>query len=80
MADNYLDFVIVPQDSHLAENQSKKIRCGDNGIFRGMPLTHEQKLLSAIARDIYAKYPSDGKYILADNQLIICQSNAKKED
>ena len=78
--DNYLDFVIVPQDSHLAENQSKKIRCGDNGIFRGMPLTHEQKLLSAIARDIYAKYPSDGKYILADNQLIICQSNAKKED
>lgn len=34
---------IVPQDVHLAENQSKEIRCGDNGIFKGMPLTEEQK-------------------------------------
>ena len=41
-----------------------------------MPLTEEQKKLSSIARDIYAKYPSDGKYILAEDKLIICQSKA----
>ena len=66
----------VKQDEHLAENQSKEIRCGDNGIFKGMPLTFEEKCLSKIARQIYEEYPTDGKYILADKKLIICQSNA----
>ena len=75
-----VDFVQVPQDVHLASNQKDKIRCGDNGIFKGVPLTKEQKKLSKIARDIYAKYPTDGKYILDDKKLIICQSNAKNED
>ena len=75
-----VDFVQVPQDVHLASNQADKIRCGDNGIFRGVPLTKEQKKLSKIARDIYTKYPTDGKYILDDKKLIICQSNAKNED
>ena len=74
------DIVIVPQDVHLADNQAGGLRCGDNGIFRGMPLTEEQKKLSAIARDIFAAYPFDGKYILADSRLIICQSNAKASD
>ena len=46
------DIVIVPQDKHLSDNQSKKLRCGDNGIFKGMPLTEEQKELSKIARKI----------------------------
>ena len=36
--------------------------------------------MSQIARDIYAKYPCDGKYILDGNKLIICQSNATEED
>ena len=63
---------IVPQDVHLAENQSKEIRCGDNGIFKGMPLTEEQKELSKIAREIYTSYPYDGKYILDEARLIIC--------
>lgn len=75
-----VDYVEVPQDSHLAENQSEEIRCGDNGIFKGMPLTEEQKLLSATAREIYHKYPYDGKYILDGDKLIICQSNAKTKD
>ena len=39
---------IVKQDPHLAANQDGRIRCGDNGIFRGMPLTSEQRLLSQI--------------------------------
>lgn len=74
------DIVIVPQDGHLANNQSDGIRCGDNGIFKGMPLTAEQKELSQIARDIFAKYPTDGKYILDGCRLILCQSNAPSEE
>ena len=75
-----VDFVNVAQDVHLAKNQECQISCGDNGIFKGMPLTKEQKRLSTIARYIYAKYPTDGKYILDGEKLIICQSNATKED
>ena len=75
-----VDFVQVPQDVYLAANQNGRIRCGDNGIFKGVPLTEEQKKLSKIARDIYYKYPTDGKYVLTDDKLIICQSNAYTED
>ena len=78
--DVQVDCVIVSQDIHLANNQKDKIRCGDNGIFKGVPLTDEQKKLSKIARDIYKRYPFDGKYILDGERLIICQSNAKKEE
>ena len=75
-----VDYVEVPQDIHLANNQKDKIRCGDNGIFKGVPLTAEQKKLSKIARDIFNKYPFDGKYILDGTRLIICQSNASTDD
>ncbi len=75
-----VDLSVVKQDVYLANNQSKEIRCGDNGIFKGVPLTEEQKNMSKIARDIYNKYPTDGKYILNGDKLIICQSNAKTED
>lgn len=71
------DIQIVAQDAILAENQSVDVHCGDNGIFKGMPVTEEQKALSKIARDIYSVYPYDGKYILDQARLIICQSNAK---
>lgn len=74
------DIVLVPQDIHLSKNQEKEIRCGDNGIFKGTPLTDEQKKLSEIARFIYEKYSSDGKYILDNEKLIICQSNCKTEE
>lgn len=72
-----VDYVEVPQDLHLANNQNERIRCGDNGIFKGVPLTKEQKTLSDIARRIYAHYRSDGKYIIDKDKLVICQSNAK---
>ena len=75
-----LDLNVVKQDIHLAKNQEEKIRCGDNGIFKGVPLTNEQKKLSNIARNIYSKFKSDGKYILDNNRLIICQSNASYND
>lgn len=69
------DIVIVPQDAHLARNQANAIRCGDNGIFKGMPVTDAQKALSAIAREIYDLVPADGKYIIDGAHLILCQSN-----
>ena len=71
-----VDYVEVPQDGHLADNQADGVRCGDNGIFKGMPVTGEQKMLSQIARNIFSVYPFDGKYILDGDRLILCQSNA----
>ena len=74
-----VDYAEVPQDGHLADNQANGIRCGDNGIFKGMPVTAEQRKLSKIARDIFKVYPYDGKYILGGNRLILCQSNAETQ-
>ena len=56
------NIVITPQDTHLARNQADAIRCGDNGIFKGMPITREQNELSVMARDLYKRYPFDGKF------------------
>ena len=70
----------VPQDKHLAGNQANEVRCGDNGIFKGVPLTAEEKTLAEVASTIYKAYPYDGKYILDGNRLIICQSHASTEE
>ena len=78
--------LIVPQDSHLAANQRQGVRCGDNGIFKGVPPTHEQKLLTAIAASIYGQHPFDGKYIIQgkgrlaapDFDVTICQSHLSR--
>ena len=90
-----LNLKVVSQDVHLAANQNDVLKCGDNGIFKGMPITDEQKTLTSIAYDIYEKYNSDGKYIIDEDKLnvfvadklnvfdtdklIICQSKAGKE-
>lgn len=76
----YVNAIVEKQDEHLSRNQSKEIRCGDNGIFKGVPLTDNEKEISQVAREIYNKYPYDGKYILTDYELIVCQSNANSED
>ena len=75
-----VDYTEVPQDKHLTENQKGKIRCGDNGIFKGKPVTDEQEKLADVARKLYDKYGCDGKYILDGDRLIICQSNADTAD
>ena len=77
-----LDLQVVPQDPHLADNQKNEIRCGDNGIFTGKNLTGEEMMLQRIAEEIYAKFPSDGKYILdeTNGKLIVCQSNATNDE
>lgn len=73
-----VDYLECPQDEHLAENQEGAMRCGDNGIFKGMPVTQEQRQLCRIARRIYAEFPHDGKYVIDQRRgkVIICQSNA----
>ena len=77
-----VELVCVPQDAHLSSNQRNAIRCGDNGIFKGVPVTGEQKRLADIARKIYDRFPTDGKYILDDRtaKLVICQSNASRQE
>lgn len=71
-----LEYIEIPQDERLAKNQKDRIRCGDNGIFKGMPITEEQLQLMRIASDLYEWYGTDGKYILDGNHLIVCQSYA----
>ena len=71
---------IVHQDKHLRNNQMGKVRCGDNGIFKGVPVSEEERMLTKMAKDIYKKYGCDGKYIVDGDRVIICQSNAEKED
>lgn len=73
-----VDYVEVPQDEHLAQNQEGELHCGDNGIFKGTPVTKEQYRLSRISFKIYENYPTDGKYIINGRNLIICQSHAEK--
>ena len=75
-----VEILLAKQDEHLARNQETKVRCGDNGIFKGVPLTEEEIKLSSYAKDIYAKNPFDGKYILDGDRLIICQSNTEEND
>lgn len=70
-----LEVTQCQQDYFLSENQKEKIRCGDNGIFKGMPITEEQHVLRSIVKDLYKYYPFDGKYIYANNELIACQSH-----
>lgn len=73
-----IDYVEVPQDAHLAANQDKEARCGDNGIFKGVPSNTEEKILSDLARTMYQKWPTDGKFIydIETDTFIACQSNA----
>ena len=51
---------MAKQDEYLANNQKGKVRCGDNGIFKGVPLTEEETQVSYLAHQIYNKYNSDG--------------------
>ena len=79
--DIVLKLKAVPQDVHLAHNQDGQIRCGDNGIFKGEPLTDEEMELSEIAQKIYLAFPTDGKYIIDDKSktLIVCQSHCSSK-
>ena len=77
-----IDYVEVPQDAHLAENQSEEIRCGDNGIFKGVPVSKEEEKLSGFIRALYTELPTDGKFIYDEHTqtFIACQSNTNGYD
>lgn len=72
-----VDYLEVPQDPRLAENQKDGMRCGDNGIFRGCPTQPEQ---ADLARECLRWWESggrtDGKLVLhANGGVTVCQSN-----
>lgn len=73
---------IVPQDAELAKNQAEAIRCGDNGIFKGVLVSPEEKLLSKTVRTLYENHPTDGKFIYDQETktFIACQSNATSDE
>lgn len=71
---------IVPQDPHLARNQEGSPRVGDNGICRGMPVTPEQRELTALIRTLDENFHSDAKAVLTADRLIVCQSNASYDE
>ena len=75
-----VSLVQTEQDEHLSENQRAGFRCGDNGIFKGVPVTTEQKKLTNLARNLYKSFPYDGKFIMDGDIVIMCQSNAAKDD
>ncbi len=73
--------LVVAQNSHLSKNQNEEIKCGDNGIFKGLPITSEESYLTEIAQKLYSQIPYDGKYVYDEttDNLIICQSNATEK-
>lgn len=78
--DWYFDIDYNPQDFHLAENQSNGLKCGDNGIFKGCPMTDEQRRLSSLMRMLYRRFPYDGKAVMDRDRIILCQSNADGDE
>lgn len=75
-----VNLVLRDQDPILSQNQNKKIRVGDNGIFKGVPIRKEAQSLSILAKALYQKYPYDGKFIADKDKLVICQSRVKTSE
>ena len=48
-----VNYIECEQDVFLADNQADGIRCGDNGIFTGAPITDEQRELTEIAYKLH---------------------------
>lgn len=78
----YTRATIVPQDVELAKNQAEGIRCGDNGIFKGVPMNEEETTLLQVTQELYKEYPTDGKFIYDQEGrcFIACQSCAASKD
>ena len=74
-----INLQVVPQDVHLSKNQ-ETLHVGDNGVFFGRPVSETQQKLKNISKYIYDLYETDGKYIIRDDDVIICQSKVKEEE
>lgn len=72
-----ITFIQVPQDSLLARNQEKCVRCGDNGVFAARWNAKYEKS-TEIAAALGDLFPRDGKYLFdfENKSATICQSNA----
>lgn len=70
------EYIEVPQDSILSNNQ-KELHCGDNGVFAGFPMPRVHEIANQTCKDLYAKFPYDGKIVYNDDNgdLTICWSN-----
>jgi len=77
-----VDYQEEAQDPELAKNQAEEIRCGDNGIFKGMPSNREELDLADLVDRLYEKWPTDGKFIYNEDArtVIACQSNARSHE
>ena len=75
-----ISLVQTQQDEKLSDNQRTGFRCGDNGIFKGVPVTTEQRKLTNLVRTLYKVFPYDGKTIIDGDKVIICQSHATKDE
>ena len=73
-------YIEAPQDKYLAKNQ-KELRCGDNGIFAGFPISQVHDEALTICQHLYNRFPFDGKIVLNKDtsELTICWSNASNE-
>ena len=60
--------------------KTNKTKSGGDNTSLGMPTSPEQRFLAKVSQDIFRYHPYDGKYIVDGSRLIICQSNARKED
>ena len=76
-----IDFIQVPQDSCLSENQRGGFRCGDNGVFRARWHAGYEKA-TRLAIRLGECFPYDGKYLFdfSHGAATICQSNAAAAD
>jgi S-adenosylmethionine synthetase len=72
-----IDFIQVPQDVHLADNQRDVTRSGDNGVFAAKWNADYEKA-TTLAVTLGEQFPHDGKYLFdfASGAATICQSNA----
>lgn len=73
-----LQYTMHEQAAPLAKNQNGAIRCGDNGVFYGHPVTGEQRRLTDMAGKVYDIFGTDGKYLLGEDGLTVCQSEGKQ--
>lgn len=77
-------YIEVPQDKHLAANQAKEFRCGDNGVFAGYPMPKVHEIATEICQNLYEKAPHDGKIVLElkgrKRTLTICWSKVRNYD
>ena len=69
-----LDYVETAQDRHLAHNQQDGFRCGDNGIFKGTPVTEE--VVPEVIPDHQLQNPP--VYIIKAKDMMITNANQMK--